>query len=215
MKGFAAVAALALVAGCVSIDIGNEPAAHAHLSLRDAGAPAAQRAAPLVDALLVQPLPGDALADTLAIAYSRRAGEFAFYQLASWTERPVRQLPRLLQRRLEARGVARAVGLVGDPLRADWLLAVSIDELHHDVSSLPGEARLALTADLFDRRTRMRLARERFALSVPTPTADSSAAAHALSIAVSQAFDALVPWLEDNLQRVAADLPVRNDQGAH
>lgn len=215
MKRFGALAALALVAGCVSIDIGEQAAAHTHLSLRDADAQTSRRAAPLVDALLVQPQPGDALADTLAIAYSRRADEYAFYQLASWTERPVRQLPRLLQRRLEARGVARAVGLVGDPLRADWLLAVSIDELHHDVSSLPGEARLALTADLIDRRTRERVARERFASSAPTPTTDSSAAAHALSVAVSRAFDALIPWLEDKLQRAVTDMPKRNDQGAH
>ena len=29
--------------------------------------------------------------------------------------------------RIEARGVAAAVGVLGDPLRADWLLTISID----------------------------------------------------------------------------------------
>jgi ABC-type uncharacterized transport system auxiliary subunit len=214
MKTFAALVTAALLAGCVSIDLGKEPAAHAHLSLRDVGAPVSRRADPIVDALLVQPQPGDAVADTLAIAYSRRPNEYAFYQLASWTERPVRQLPRLLQRRLEARGVARAVGLVGDPLRADWLLAVSLDELHHDVSSPPGVARFALTADLFDRRTRTRVAHARFASTAPTPTADSAAAAEALSHAIAQAFDELVPWLESNLQHAATGLPGHKNETA-
>ena len=148
------------LAGCVSVDVGKEPVAQVLLSLRDGTSrPATRRSEPLIEALLIQPQPANAFADTLSIAYSRREYEFAFYQFASWTERPVRQLPILLQRRLEARGVAGAVGLVGDPLRADWSLGVGIDTLHHDVSVAPGSARLAVTVDLFNRRTRARALR--------------------------------------------------------
>lgn len=198
----AALLALLWLAACVSLGPGSDAGPQVQLQLVDAGAAApARRALPLVDALLIQPLPADGLADTVAIAYSRRSHEFAFYQLATWTERPVRQLPRLLQRRLEARGVAGAVGLLGEPLRADWLLTLAIDSLHHDVSASPGQARLAVTAELFDRRRPGRVARRSFVAAVPTPGAGGPAAAAALSQAVGQVFDEILPWLEDELQR--------------
>jgi len=204
MKSLLALAAL-LLSGCVSIGLGGESAAQVQLSLHDAAiASVTRRAEPLANALLVQPQPANALADTLSIAYSRREHEYAFYQFASWTERPVRQLPRLLVQRLEARGVAAAVGLLGDPLRADWLLTLSVDALHHDVRTPPGVARLALTAELFDRRTRKRLSHRQFEASTPTERADSSAAAQALSSSLSKVFDELLPWLEADLQRAAA-----------
>jgi ABC-type uncharacterized transport system auxiliary subunit len=195
-----------LLGACVSLRLGEDAAPHTHHVLRDAtqATPSsARRAAPLVRALLIQPLPGDALADTTSIAYSRRAHQFAFYQLASWTEWPSREVPRLLQRRLEARGVAAAVGMLGEPMHADWLLTIGVDTLHHDVSTAPGQARLALTAELFDRRHRTRVARRQFEASAPTASADSAAAAAALSVAVAQAFDALVPWLESELESAA------------
>lgn len=201
---FALALATLAVPGCVSVEVGSERALHMHLSLRDAATDVQRLPAPLVEALLVQAQPGDALADTLSIAYSSREGEFAFYQLASWTERPVRQLPRLLLQRLEARGVARALGILGDPLRADWLLTVGVETLHHDLRTPPGEARLALSADLYDRRTRTRLAHRRFVASVATARADSSAAAQAMSAAVARGFDELLPWLEGELQRAAS-----------
>lgn len=197
------VCAIALAA-CVSVDVASNAPATVQLSLRDAAVGAAsRRAAPLVDALLIQAQPADALADTLSVAYSRREGEYAFYQLATWTERPVRQLPRLLQRRLEARGVAGAVGLAGDPMRADWLLMLGVDTIVHDVRAAPGAARLAITAELFDRRTRTRLAMRRFEAVEPSARADSAAAAQAMAVAVGRAYDELVPWLEEQLQRAA------------
>jgi len=193
-----------VLAACVSVDVGGNAPATVQLSLRDAAVgTTARRAAPLVDALLVQAQPADALADTLSVAYSVRDGEFAFYQLATWTERPVRQLPRLLQRRLEARGIAGAVGLAGDPMRADWLLTLGVDAVVHDLRAAPGAARLAVTAELFDRRTRTRVAMRRFEAVEPSARADSAAAAQAMAVAVGRAYDELVPWLEEQLQRAA------------
>ena len=198
---------LALLSACVSVSVGGDVPAQAQYLLRDAAAPAARRAAPIVAALLIQAQPADAAADTVSITYSLRPGEFAQYQFATWTERPLRQLPRLLRQRLEARGVAGAVGLIGEPLRADWLLSVAVDTLHHDVSAPPGQARLALTAELFDRRNRMRIARSQFEASVPTASATAPAAAAAMSAALTRAFDGLVPWLEAELQQATARAP--------
>lgn len=206
-RRFALLGLTTVLAGCISVGSSDSAAPHASHLLHDTAASVERRAEPLVAALLIQPLPGIALADTASIAYSRRANEFAFYQLASWTERPVRQLPRLLQRRLEARGVAGAVGLLGEPLRGDWLLAVAIDTLHHDVATAPGVARFALTAELFDRRSRTRVARRQFEATMPTARADSAAAAAAMSQALSATFDRLGPWLEDELQRGVAARP--------
>ncbi len=197
-----AVASL-LLSACVSVGIGGDTPAQAHYLLNDTAAPAPRRAQPAVTALLIQSVPADASADTASIAYSQRPGEFAFYQFAQWTERPVRRVPRLLQQRLEARGVAAAVGIVGDPLRADWLLTVAIDTLHHDVAVPPGQARVAITAELFDRRNRTRLARRQFDAAVPTASATAPAAAAAMSSALTQTIDGLVPWFEAELQQAA------------
>jgi ABC-type uncharacterized transport system auxiliary subunit len=199
-----AIAGALLLAACVSVDVGGNAPASVQFGLRDASVGAiVRRAAPLVDALLIQGQGADALADSMSLAYSRREGEYAFYQLATWTERPVRQLPRLLQRRLEARGTAGAVGLAGDPMRADWLLTLGVDMVVHDVRAAPGAARLAVTAELFDRRTRTRVAMRRFEAVEPSARADSSAAAQAMAVAVGRAYDELVPWLEEQLQRAA------------
>jgi ABC-type uncharacterized transport system auxiliary subunit len=199
----ALVASWALV-GCVSVDVGKEPAAQVLLSLRDlAAAPVTRRAEPLVSALLVQPQPGNSLADTQQIAFSRRANEYGFYQFATWTDRPVRQIPRLLQQRLDARGTAAAVALAGDPQRADWLLAVAVDTLHHDVSTTPGSARVGMTLELFDRRVRTRVSRKAFVAAAPVESADSAAAAKAMSAAVAQVIDEAVPWVEAELARAA------------
>lgn len=200
--------AMVALAGCVSVGLGGDVPSQVQYLLADRGAaPVQRRPEPLVAALLIQPVSADASADTAPIAYSRRPGEFAYYQFAAWTERPVRQVPRLLQQRLEARGVAGAVGLVGDPITADWLLSVAVDSIHHDVSAAPGQARIALTIELFDRRNRSRVARRQFEAAVPTTKEDAPAAAAAMASALGQVFDALVPWLETELQRAAAKPP--------
>lgn len=190
------------LAGCVSVELGGENAAPLQLALRDTPAQGPVRLpTPLVDALLIQSLPAGGQVDTTAIAYSRRPGEYLFYQLATWTERPVRQLPRLLAQRLEARGVTGAAGLLGDPLRADWLLTVGLHELVHDISSAPGLARVAYDMALIDRRTRRRTAQRQVQATAPVASADAPAAARALSVAVGNSFDQALPWLEAQLMR--------------
>lgn len=197
----AAAPALFTACGGINVGIGAESPAQTYLALRDPGATPARRDTPLVPTLLIQALPADALAETAGIAYARRPHEYAYYQLASWTDRPVRQLPRLLQRRLEARGTAGAVGQNGDPLRSDWLLTLSVDALYHDVSVQPGQGRVALTAELHDRHGRRRVARRSFEAAAPAAREDSSAGVEAMSVATGQLFDELLPWLEGELGR--------------
>jgi ABC-type uncharacterized transport system auxiliary subunit len=199
----AGLPALAPLGGCITIDLAEPGETLLQYRWHDDGPMPEPREQPLVEALLLQPVPGAAMADTTGIAYTRGDHAFAYYQYASWTERPLRVLPRLLQRRLEARGTAGASTLLGDQQRADWLLTLAIDELHHDVSTPPGSARLALTAELFQRRERRRVAWQRFEQNVPLVRADAAAAVDGLSTALTRTLDALLPWLEDALVHAA------------
>ncbi|GIL04419.1 MAG: hypothetical protein BroJett031_09390 [Betaproteobacteria bacterium] len=194
----------ALLAGCVSVQLGTEGARHVNLVLADARPAMARRDAPAARALLIQAVPADPLANTRSIAYARSPGAREFYQLASWTEPPLRAITRLLQQRLEARGTAEAVGLLGQPIAGDWLLAIGVEAVYHDVAAEPGTARLVLRAELIDRRARTLAARRTFEAAVPVERADSAAAAAALGRAVADTFDALVPWVEEQLARAAS-----------
>jgi ABC-type uncharacterized transport system auxiliary subunit len=197
--------------GCITVGIGTESPAPAYLTLRDPAPAPARLPQPLVDGLVIQPEPADALADTASIAYQREPGVARMYQLSSWTERPVRALPRRLQQRLDARGLAAAVGQLGDPVRSDWLLTLRVVTVLHDASVTPSVARLAFTATLYDRRQRVRLAQRGFAADEPADRVDAPAAAAAMSRALARSFDALLPWLEDALRAAAAAAP-RPDQ---
>jgi len=210
----AAAAGAALTqTGCLSMDLGGDNPGVLQWALRDAQAtPTVPLGAPLVDALLLQARPSNAVADSLSIAYSRQQNAFAFYQFAAWTERPVRQVPRLLQQRLQARGMAGTVGQMGDPMRADWLLMVGVDELHHALAPAlapalvpalasalqpgSGQARVGLTLELFDRRKRIKHAEQRFDAQLPVASADAAGAVDALSRALALCFDRALPWLE-------------------
>jgi ABC-type uncharacterized transport system auxiliary subunit len=190
-----------LLGGCVTVDIGGESPAYVQYVLSDAGPMPARRTAPIADSLLIQTDLGDPLADSLSIAYARRSGERALYQLATWTDRPARRIPQLLQRRLEARGSFGAVAALGQPLHADWLLAVAVDDIHHDLVTEPGSARLAVRASLFDRRKRTLIAQHEFRADAAVAAANSASAATAMNQALAQVLDALVPWLEQAVER--------------
>lgn len=189
------------LSGCVAVKIGSDAPSQAYLALGDPGlGGVVRRSAPLLPALLVQPLAAGSIVDSTAIVYSRSPGSFATYQFSSWTEQPVRRLPQLLRERLDARGIAGATVLLGDPVAADWLLRGGFEALHHDASSEPGQARVALGAELLQRRERRLLARQRFTADVPLARADAAAAVAAMSQALARIFDQLLPWLEARLE---------------
>lgn len=193
-----------LLGGCITFDVAGPDQAQLQYRWRDLGTAPARREAPLVPALLLQAVPGEPAADTLGISYERTPGAFAAYQYAHWAERPLRVLPRVLQQRLETRGTAGVTAMLGDPQRADWLLALSIVEIHHAASASPGQARLAITAELYDRSRRQRAARRRFDAGAPVAAADAAAAVDALSQALTTVLDALLPWLEEALAAALA-----------
>lgn len=195
--GLGAAGATMLLGGCVSLGLDGPAQAQLQYRWRDLGPPPSRRERALVDALLLQALPGTPAADTLNLVYAREGGALASYQFARWAERPLRVLPRALQQRLEARGTAGVTALLGDPQHADWLLTLRIDELHHASVPAPGRGRLAVTAELYDRPRRQRMARRTFTAEAPlNGEASAAEAVDALSRAMTQVLDTLLPWLE-------------------
>ncbi|MFN9210642.1 MAG: ABC-type transport auxiliary lipoprotein family protein, partial [Betaproteobacteria bacterium] len=191
-----------LLAGCISIGAGDSAAPTVYV-LGDAGAGSVPKQAPAAPVLLLTMQSGDPAADGTRIAYARRPGERATYELARWSERPERRLVTRVQQRLEARGASAAVVPLGQ-LAGDWMLALSIQEIVHDVSVTPTVARLTLRAELIDRRNRTLVARKTESVAVPAERNDPAAAVAAFDRAVGQAIDALAPWVEDEVRRAAA-----------
>jgi ABC-type uncharacterized transport system auxiliary subunit len=195
-----------LLTACVSVEVGNGESPQTQFVLSDAratsAAPAGEsRAATRSANLLLTGISADPLADGTLIAYARHPGERSVYQLSTWSERPVRRIPQLLQQRIEARGSFGTAAMLGDPVRADLLLTLAVEEIYHDVAQEPGQARLSLRATLYRRHERQQLAKRSFSASVAVPEARAAAAAGAMNQAVAEIFDQLIPWLESEAGR--------------
>jgi len=197
-RAFAVIAASALLTGCVSVSVGSSDAPGlTYFVLADAR-PAAVTApsAGATVRLAIQSTGSDPLTDSTAIVFSRRAGERALYQFASWTERPSRRMAQLAQQRLEARGKFAAVTQLGQPIATDWLLTLAIETLVHDVSTEPGRAQLVLRAELIRRGDRSRVAQRAFSAAPPVPEAAAAAAVTAFGTATADVLDQLADWVE-------------------
>lgn len=191
-------AAAALLTGCVSVKVGSsDTPAMTYYLLADARPASTEKpAAAGSPSLAIQGLSSDPLADSTTLVFSRRPGERSMYQFAFWTERPSRRLAQLAGSRLQAGGQFASVTQLGQPVSAEWLLTLSLDTLVHDVSASPGRAELVLTAELIQRRDRIRVARRVFSASAPVATAAAPAAVTAFGVATADVLDELTAWVE-------------------
>ena len=200
MKSLAAVtfATVALLAGCVSVSVGSaDTPGLTYYVLADARpAPVAAPAAAASARLAIQGIGTDALADSISVVFSRREGERAFYQFASWTERPSRRLAQLAQQRLEAGGRFASVTQLGQPVATDWLLSLALEKLVHDVSATPGSAQVVLRAELINRSDRRLVGQRTFIAAPPVAEAAAPAAVTAFATATADVLDQLTPWVE-------------------
>ncbi|UCG97152.1 MAG: membrane integrity-associated transporter subunit PqiC [Burkholderiales bacterium] len=192
------IAAAALLAGCVSVSVGSsDTPAIVYYVLADARRAAVPTGPPqATDRLAVQGIAGDAIADSLSIVYSRQSSERAFYQFASWSERPTSRIALLAQQRLQAGGRFASVTQLGQPVAADWLLTLALDTLVHDVSVTPGRAQLVLRADLISRRDRSLVAQRSFSAAPPVAEPAAAAAVDAFATATADVLDQLTAWVE-------------------
>jgi len=111
---------------------------------------------------------------------------------------------RLTERRLDAGGQFASVAHLTAGLRADLLLNIVVVEFYHDVAVNPAVVRVELTCELIDWRSRSLLGRRNFAVSAPVKKGDAEGAADAFDRAVTEALNALVPWVEAEAAKAPA-----------
>lgn len=192
-----------LLAGCISVEVGDSQGnVRAQYRLDDL-APATGRAdRTVMRSLVVVSMPSLGVGDTFSMAYSRAPQQRALYQNASWADRPSNRVVQLLVRRIDARASFASVAELGSGVGADLVLNVTVDELLHDTVATRG--RLELSAELVDRTTRTLVARRRFTAAAPVAQEDARATVEALSRALTSVLDELVPWLEATAGKLPA-----------
>ncbi len=195
-----------LLAGCISVGVGNsDSGVQSQYRLDDLAPPAGKAGKTVARSLVVTSLPSVGIGDTFSIAYSKAPQQRALYQFASWADRPSSRIVQLLVRRIEDRGAFASVAELGSGISGDLMLNVTVDELVHDVPAARGK--LQITAELVDRTTRSLVARRRFQADAAVPQENARGAVEALSRALTSVLDELIPWLEaaaDKLPATAA-----------
>lgn len=154
---------------------------------------------PIQRALLIVASSADPLADSRALVFSRTQGQRAHYQFAAWTQRPSQRITALLVQRFGLQAMFTSTALLGSGISGDLLLSLGLEDFYHDLTSAPGEARVVIEAQLIDRTNHTLLARERFAASSPVGQESAAGAAAALSVSLGKVFNALVPWVAQNV----------------
>jgi ABC-type uncharacterized transport system auxiliary subunit len=192
-----------LLAGCISVDVGNsEGNVRAQFRLDDLAPPPGPVGKKVARSLVVVSMPSLGVGDSFSMAYSRAPQQRALYQHASWADRPSNRVVQLLVRRIDARATFTSVAELGSGVGGDLALNVTVDELLHDTVAASG--RLALTAELVDRTTRSLVARRRFSAAAPVAQENARSAVDALSQALTSVLDELVPWLEASAAKLPA-----------
>jgi ABC-type uncharacterized transport system auxiliary subunit len=111
---------------------------------------------------------------------------------------------RLAERRLDAGGQFASVAHLTAGLRADLLLNIVVVDFYHDVAPNPAVVRVQLTCELIEWRNRSLLARRTFTLSAPVKKDDAESAVDAFDRAITEALNALLPWVEAEAAKAAA-----------
>lgn len=182
------------VAGCLG---GGSVPPRTYYVLQDlAPAKAASSEASARRSLVVAGTAVDAFYDTESLVFSPDPSQRAYYQFASWTDRPANLLVRLAERRLEAGGRFSSVASLTTGVRADLLLNLGVIDFYHDVAIKPTVVRVQVSGELIDWRSRSLLARRTFDASAAVQTDDAKGAADAFNHAVTEALNVLVPWVE-------------------
>lgn len=188
-----AVAVLAgLLAGCMTIG-SDDPTPVVWYEL--AVPPPASTASRADErSLSVDVVAGSVFYDAIGIAYSRAPAERLYYQYARWTEPVAARLARLVERDLRARGIFAAVGPLAARSRSALRLHIVVEDFYHDASSLPGVARVGLSAELLS-RAGVPLARREFRQAAPLASGNAPAAVAAFDVAVGAILGELADWL--------------------
>ncbi len=203
MNGLAlALVVTTLLAGCLG---GASAPSRTYYVLQDRAPPeAAKPRAAGGKSLVIAGASADVFYDAESLVFSRHPGQRAYYQFASWTDRPSRMVMRLAERRLDASGQFASVARLTAGLRADLLLNIVVVEFYHDVAVNPPVVRVELTCELIEWRSRSLLAQRTFTQSVPVKKDDAEGAADAFDRAIADTLNTIVPWVETEAAKAPA-----------
>lgn len=192
MKRLAALAISCLLAACAGLGPGQ---AQRYFVLEAAPSQLVVATVKRDAMLLVAPTTASAFYDTQEIIFSRVPGQRAYYQFSSWTEPPNRALAGPLAARLELAGAFRGVAETTSSVRGSLLLRTHLVEAYHDATSVPGNARVTITAELTDPAGRRMLARKTFTASVPVRSHDAAGAVQGFNEAFGATLDDIASWV--------------------
>lgn len=194
-----AVSATIFLSSCAALESLNNPRGITWYSLEDSRTvepvPASQT---LPAVLIIEPVRANPFYDSTQLAFSRSDIARAYYQFASWTERPAKRLAILVERRLSARNLFNTVATSTVGLRGDISLNLTLDELFHDTITSPEKARIVITAELINQRRRKLIKRQQFIGEFPIERPTAANAVRAMSEALSSFLDELDTWVVTN-----------------
>jgi cholesterol transport system auxiliary component len=193
--GLAGLALLLMLPACMTV--GQLPTVYYVLGDGSFASVQPVRASGVSRRLLVAPTEVESFYDTASIAFSRKPGTRGYYQYAFWTERPGQAFTRLLVARLETAGAFSSVALSTSGVDGELILNTTLTELYHDAAQAPGWARVRLTAELVDRRSRRLLARRTFDQAAPAASYDAPGAVAGFERAIAALLDELGRWAQE------------------
>ena len=150
--------------------------------------------------MLISVNPASTLYEGAGIVFSRGPLERAYYQFASWSERPSRRLGLMVEHRL-VKAVANgaplsSVALDTSGVRGDWLLGVRLVDLYHDTSTQPHRAVVTVEFELIDWERRRMIERTVFSATNPLRAEDAESAVIAMNHGMMSVLDQLEEWIE-------------------
>ena len=146
--------------------------------------------------LLVSETSAGGLIESRRILFSETRNTLGYYRYSSWAEPPPKRFAALLLSRIERAGLYRSVSRQSGLTVGDLLLNTEMSEFVHIVQQPPGMVRVAVTAELIDRRQRVIISRQHFYREIPCADYNAASAALAFSQAVNEICDEIVDWLK-------------------
>ena len=190
MRNFAALAALALLGGCISLG-GKVPKLLIGLTSDKAPVAGALAGGKIGDALVVLDPQVDRRLDVLRIAVQVDASQIAYLKDATWVERPARLMRHLLAETIRAKGQHLVLEASDDVTGSKQTLAGRLIDMGYDARSQS----VVVRYDAMRSNARGLIEARRFEAVVPGISATSEAVAPALNRAANDVAGQVADWV--------------------
>lgn len=189
-RNLAGLAALALLAGCISL-AGKAPKLLIGLTPDRTAAVGAMAGGKVGDALVVLDPQADRKLDVLRVAVQVNATEIAYLKDASWVERPARLMRHLLAEAIRAKGQHLVLEASDDVNGAKQTLAGRLIDMGYDGRSQS----VVVRYDAMRSNAKGEIEARRFEAVVPGVSATGPAVAAALNRAANDVAGQVADWV--------------------